>query len=219
MIANRKINGCVKVNAPNVTIRSSEIVCSGASVVWSGSTGLVVEDTIIECGHTPRTTGLTPHNYTVRRSEISGCENIIWAERNVVIEDNYIHDPIPCCGESQPHTDSVQIPSGASHIVIRHNRIYGGYLSHANFGNAAITASASPGTSVTNMVVDNNLLAGGGFTLYCPGADGGFTWTNNRFSRLLVGTVGGFGPIYDTCAQHTNSGNVYHETGKPLKLR
>jgi hypothetical protein len=30
--------------------------------------------------------------------------------------------------------------------------------------------------------------------------------------------VGGFGPIYPTCAQHTHSGNVYHETGAPLNL-
>ncbi len=70
------------------------------------------------------------------------------------------------------------------------------------------------------MVVDNNLLAGGGYTLVLPRRrHGGFTWTNNRFSRIFVTTVGGFGPVYRTCAQHTNSGNVYHETGKPLKLR
>ena len=218
VIENRKINGCVSVNARDVTIRNSEIHCDGSSAVWSGSTGLLVEDTEIECGHHPRQTGLTPQNFTVRRSELFGCENIIWAEQNVVIEDNYIHDPIPCCTWPRPipHTDSIQIPAGASNIRIEHNRVYGGYLNQGDFGNAAIMTSTS-GTSTTNMIVDNNLLAGGGYTLYCPGADGGFTWTNNRFSRILVSKVGGFGPVYQTCAQHTNSGNVYHETGEPLK--
>jgi hypothetical protein len=221
VIANRKINGCITIRADNVTIRNSEINCDGKTGIanWSRNRGLLVEDTEIECGHEPGQTGISDSNFTVRRSELFGCENIIWAERNVAIMDSYIHDPIPCCGAAQPHTDSVQTPSGGSNIVIRHNRIYGGYLSGANFGNAAITASASPGTAVTSMVVDNNLLAGGGYTLYCPGADGGFTWTNNRFSRIYVSKIGGFGPVYGTCALHTNSGNVYHETGKPLKLR
>jgi chitodextrinase len=218
VLENRKINGCVTVNAANVTIRNSEIRCDGASVVWSGSTGLVVENTVIECGHRPGTTGLTPGNYTVRRSELFGCENILWAQSNVVIEDSYIHDPIPCCTwpAPTPHTDSIQVPAGGNNIRIEHNRVYGGYINQSDFGNAAITASASPGTSASNMIVNNNLLAGGGYTLYCPGADGGFTWTNNRFSRIYRSTVGGFGPVYHTCAQHTNSGNVYDDTGAPI---
>jgi pectate lyase len=218
VIENRRINGCVTVNAANVTIRNSEINCNGSSAVWSGSTGLVVEDTEIECGHRPGQTALTPGNYTARRSEMFGCENILWAERNVVIEDSYIHDPIPCCGPGDPHTDSIQIPDGASNIRIEHNTVYGGYSSQHKFGNAAITGAAGLSMSVTNVVLNNNLLAGGGYTIDCPGIDGGFTWTNNRFSRIFVNTVGGWGPIYRTCWQHTHSGNVYHETGKPLDV-
>ena len=215
VIANRKINGCVTVNAPNVTIRNSEIRCNGNSVVWSGSTGLVVEDTIVECGHRGGTTGLTPSNYTVRRSELFGCENILWAERDVLIEDNYIHDPIPYDPVTDPHTDSIQMPTPSSNITIRHNTVYGGYINQSNFGNSAITTGAS-----TNVLVTNNLLAGGGHTLRCPaGMPGGFTWTNNRFSRSFRNTVGGFGPVDNSCRNHTNSGNVYHETGKPLNVR
>jgi hypothetical protein len=214
VIANRKINGCVTVNAPNVTIRNSEIRCDGASVVWSGSTGLVVEDTLIECGHKPSQTGLTWRNYTVRRTEVFGCENILWAETNVLIEDSYIHDPIPCCGPALPHTDSIQMPAGQTNITVRHNTVYGGYINQSDFGNSAITTGSS-----TNVLVTNNLLAGGGATLRCPPTPGGFTWTNNRFSRIFVNTVGGFGPVDGSCRRHTHSGNVYHETGKPLKLR
>ena len=135
-----------------------------------------------------------------------------------MIEDNYIHDPIPCCiwPEPIPHTDSMQTPAGGGDIRVVHNRVYGGYINQQDFGNAAATFSASSGTGVTNVLVHDNIFAGGGYTLYCPGNDGGFTWTNNRFSRTLVNTVGGFGPIYSTCWQHTHSGNVYHETGAPI---
>jgi F5/8 type C domain/PA14 domain len=216
VISNRLINGCVTVNAANVTIRRSKIVCNGPSAIWSGSTGLLVEDTEVDCNNAAGRTAITPQGYTARRVNAHSCDNILWASRNVLIEDSYIHDPIPCCGPTQPHTDAIQVPAGGSNIRVEHNTVYGGYLSQANFGNAAISASASPGTSVTNVVVNNNVLAGGGYTLYCPGADGGFTWTNNRFSRVFVSTVGGFGPLYFTCEQHTHSGNVYHETGSPL---
>jgi hypothetical protein len=222
VIENRRINGCITIQADNVTIRNSEINCDGRTGIknWrQDHTGLLVVDTEIECGHKSAQTGISERNFTVRRSELFGCENIIWAEQNVVIEDNYIHDPIPCCGPGEPHTDSVQIPSGGSTITIRNNRIYGGYLSQRNFGNAALTM----GGNVSGIVVDNNIFAGGGYTLYCEqenlGGDGNPQpqYTNNRFSTIYRSTIGGFGPGYD-CADDIRSGNVYHETGKPLNL-
>ena len=220
VIEGKNILSCITVSASNVVIRNSRISCSDSSVVWSGGTNLVVEDTEIVCGGTPATTGLTPENYTARRVEASRCENIFWAEHNVVIVDSYLHDPIPCCGAGDPHTDSVQVPHGASNITIRHNRIYGGYINQSNFGNSAITLG--PGTS--NVEVDDNLLAGGGYTLYCGGEGGSSppaegtnnAFTNNRFTRALVSTVGGFGTMFD-CADENIRGNVIHETGMPVR--
>ena len=69
------------------------------------------------------------------------------------------------------------------------------------------------------MTVDNNLLAGGGYTVYCPGGQpSSFTFTNNRFSRIYVSTVGGFGPLYSSCSDDLGPGNVYHETGLPVRM-
>lgn len=222
VIENRKINGCVIVSASNVTIRNSEIRCDDQAVVvadanGTGAQNLVVEDSLIECAHHAGTTGITWRNYTVRRSELFGCENILWVQENVVIEDSYIHDPIPCCGPGDPHTDSIQIPHGGSNIRIQHNTVYGGYIDQSNFGNSAITAASSTSnpTGVTNVQVLNNLLAGGGATLRCPFPPGGFTWNNNRFSRIYVSTVGGFSPTAD-CEDDPHVGNVYHETGEPI---
>ena len=187
VIENRKINGCITIQADNVTIRNSEINCDGKTGIknWTqGHTGLLVERTEIECGHKPGQTGISDRNYTIRRSEVFGCENNLWAESNVVIENSYIHDPIPCCGPAQPHTDSVQLPNGGSNITIRHNRIYGGYLSQSNFGNSAITMGNASG-----VLVNDNILAGGGYTIYCGTGLPLLTVTNNRFSRVLVSTV------------------------------
>ena len=104
---------------------------------------------------------------------------------------------------------------GGSNITIRHNRIYGGYLSQSNFGNAAIQV----GFDVTNIIIHNNILAGGGHTLRLLKATNALNLqvTDNRFSRVFVSTVGGFGPE-DGHRQNADvwSGNVYHETGEPL---
>jgi hypothetical protein len=208
------INGCVTVNAANVTIQRSKVVCSGPSAIWSGSTGLLVEDTEVDCNDAAGRTAITPQGYTARRVNAHSCENIFWASRNVLIEDSYIHDPIPCCTAAQPHTDSIQIPAGGSNITIDHNTVYGGYISQSNFGNAAITGHRLPLTDIT---INNNLLAGGGYTVYCPqGVGSNYRITNNRFSRIFVFTVGGFGPWVDCTDEPGASGNVYHESGRPL---
>jgi hypothetical protein len=219
VISGRQINGCVTVRASNVTIRNSKIVCDGQSAIWSGSTGLLIEDVDVECGNRVGQTAITPGNYTARRVDASKCENIFWASNNVLIENSYIHDPIPCCIPGAPHTDSIQTPAGANNITIRHNTVFGGYIGQSNFGNSAITTAASPGDVATNMKVDNNLLAGGGYTVYCPGGySSSYSITNNRFTRIFVSTVGGFGPAYRSCSDDIKSGNVYHETGGPVPM-
>jgi hypothetical protein len=216
VIENRDVRGCITVNASNVIIRKSRVSCSGSSVIWSGSTNLVVEDTEIICGGTPGTTALTPQNYTARRVNASRCENVLWASRNVTVEDSYLHDPIHYDPATDPHTDTIQIPAGASNITIRHNRIYGDYVNQSSFGTSAITI----GGGTSSILVDNNVLAGGGYTLYCDqenhgGPSTNTAYRNNRFSRVFVSTVGGFGPWSD-CTDEVISGNVYHETGQLL---
>ena len=113
VIQNRKINGCITVNAANVTVRNVEVHCNDDTGISLNGTGLLVEDALVECGHRAGLTGVGGSGFTVRRTEIFGCENNVWANRNIVIEDNYIHDPIPCCGPGDPHTDSVPAPRTA----------------------------------------------------------------------------------------------------------
>ena len=112
IVENQLINGCITVNAANVIIRKSKIFCSGTAI-QNNSTDLLVEDSEISCKDTPGT-ALTWQNFTARRINAYACENIIWAENNVLIEDSYIHDPIDYDPATDPHTDAIQIPEGAS---------------------------------------------------------------------------------------------------------
>jgi hypothetical protein len=212
VVEGKSINGCITVNAADVIIRKSKVLCSGRAI-YNNSTSLLVEDSEISCNGTLGGTGLTPRNFTARRINIYACENVIWAQSDVVIEDSYIHGPIDYNPATDPHTDAVQIPSDAKGIKIIHNTIYGNYVNQASFGNSAITI----GERTSDVLIDRNLLAGGGYTVYCnesgPGTN--FRITNNHFSRKFVDTVGGFGPWVE-CDDETRSGNVYHETGQPV---
>jgi hypothetical protein len=210
---NKDVQGCITVNAPNVTIRRSRVRCNGGSAIWSGSTNLLIEDVEVDCGKAVGRTAITPGNYTARRVNAHGCDNTFWADRNVTIDASYIHDVIPYDPVLDPHTDGVQIPGGGSNVTIRRNRIYGGYINQSNFGNSAITM----GGGTSNIIVDSNILAGGGYTLYCNqfGRGTNNAYTNNRFSTVFVPTVGGFGP-WTECADENISGNVYHETGQAI---
>ena len=85
-------------------------------------------------------------------------------------------------------------------------------------GDHFIAAIGFNSSAYGTVLIKNNLLAGGAYTLYCPkGGIPGFQVIDNRFSTLFYPKVGAYGPATD-CAGETTSGNVYHETGLPLSL-
>jgi hypothetical protein len=144
---------------------------------------------------------------------VHGCENVVWAEHNVVIRDSYLHDPVNYDPSRDPHTDAIQMPTNASNITIDHNTVYGNYVNQGSFGNSAIMT----GGSTSNVTIDDNLLAGGGYTVYCnqPGKGSNYKLINNRFSTKYVSTVGAYGPD-DECSDETAYGNAYYESGQPV---
>ncbi len=223
IIEDKDINGCIVINASNVIIRRSKVTCHGYAITnaGSGSTGLLVEDVEISCTQSTGSNALTSHDYIARRVNVHDCNDVLWAENNVLIEDSYIHDVTHFFPAEDNHTDGVQIPENQTNIIVRHNRIYGNYESPTSFGNSAITAQ---GGGDSNILIENNLLAGGGYTLACydvnsPTANGpntNFRIINNHFSRIFVSTVGGFGPWVGCGDEAQVTGNVYHETGLPV---
>jgi hypothetical protein len=227
-VISNKTMGCIRVTAPGVVIKNSRISCAnpGPDVVLSGDgdysgTPLLVEDSEIDCKNGPGT-GVGDTNVTVRRVNIHGCENGLDIDANVTVQDSYIHD---LYNTSSSHSDGMQFAShygpggsvveGVINVTVDHNTIYGmGY--DGSFGTSAIISHRS---GDTNVLIQDNLLAGGAFTLYCEQDAKGTNYRviDNHFSRKFGPNVGAYGPS-DGCSDETQSGNVYHETGQPVTL-
>jgi hypothetical protein len=123
------------------------------------------------------------------------------------------------------HADGYQT-EGASHGVIRHNT----FLMTSDDGNSSNAAVAiwNGMRSSSDIVVDDNLIAGGGFSVYAhdyspseANPAGGnsvtdITFTDNVFSRRLFGCVGYYG-VWFPRGRPTDG---WHRTGnKVLETR
>jgi hypothetical protein len=77
--------------------------------------------------------------------------------------------------------------------------------------------SDDPGSTRGDIIVTDNLMAGGGYTLYCPNtSNGNAVITGNRFAKTWFPRSGDFGPWVYCDQADTNFGNVWDDTGSPL---
>jgi len=221
-----KTLGCISVRAPGVVIRNSRISCAGGYAVYNGDgaytgTPLLIEDSEIDC-KSSNGTAVGEANVTLRRVDIRGCENGLDVNQNVDIQDSYIHDMY---NGGDAHLDGIQLASGhlengqivaaSRNVTIAHNTIYG-MGADGSFGTSAIISNRG---GDTNILIQGNLLAGGAVALYCEqGATGtNYRVLDNHFSRQFSSKVGFYGLSTD-CSDETQSGNVIHETGEPVRL-
>lgn len=202
------------INANNVTIRNSKFETDG--YFWhvlsdNGNTGLLIEDCEFDMlGSTTGDSCVSGYNYTVRRCNIHGSPDGMKAGTNCVIEDNYIHD-LTVFGDS--HNDAIQ-SLGTTSLTIRHNTIV-----CPSGGTSAIILSTGNATDMRNILIENNLLAGGVYTIYA-GYDSGsddiekvenIQVLNNHFSTSIFANGGSSGPITSRDAPVVVSGNVWHD--------
>lgn len=175
IIENKDIRGCLIIKAPNVTVRNSKVSCPNYSVIYNSRDyysggGLVIEDTLITC-ETTQGTGISEYGFTARRVEISGCENGLSMSDTATLEDSYIHDLYE---GSVGHADGIQMAGTPSNVVIKHNSIL-----------VPGTTSAVNWTGQTTSVrIENNMLGGGSYTVYCPRVTiptGAYKVLSNRF--------------------------------------
>jgi hypothetical protein len=213
VIQNLDINGSIQVNHNNVTVRNVRLRNPGGTAITVlQKTGLVVEDCEIDgTGNTNGAEVINHHNYTIRRCNVHHFGEGPRANGNVVIEDNYFHTFTNFIPQGA-HQDCVQITSGHN-ITIRHNTC----MMNVDGGNAAIMIGSYSGGDI---LVENNLLGGGGFTAYC-GEMNGYTnvrYLNNRFSTAYFPRGGYWGP-WAQCGNATRTGNVWHDgpnAGQPV---
>jgi hypothetical protein len=164
----------IAIAAPNVTIRNTRVRGNAMALIQNDSTGLVVEDSELinapVAGQANCHNGIGTGNYTVRRLEITGCENGAETFKgNVVIESAWIHDldligPSWVFGNAQPHTDGIQL-NGASNVVIRNNTI--DPLPPGKTGGTSAIIGFNGGDNVR---IEGNLIDGGGssYAIYAP---------------------------------------------------
>jgi hypothetical protein len=202
-----QVNGCTVVTAPGVTIRNSRLLGNGDCfyTVNNKSTGLKLDHDEISCSDTANT-GVTLANYAISFSNIHGCENGLNVADvgNVSLTDSWIHNMFRGQGS---HTDGIQIGQGAANIIFRHNTI-----AMSTDDNSAIIMWDEGNPQNSNLQVTNNLLTGGGFTVYCPRANANnVTVIGNRFGTFAFGFSNGCTPGHATWLN-----NVRDSTGATI---
>ncbi len=160
-----EVVGDILVEAANVTIKNSKIISQTpwhAVAIDDNVTGFTLMDSEID-GRGTTGNGVYGHG-TILRTNIYGVENgmTIWGPS--VIKDNFIHSLAARDGD--PHFDGIQI-NGADNVSIVHNTVINEHDQTA----AIILGNTFSGLS--NIIIDNNLLIGGGYTLYVDGRKGG----------------------------------------------
>jgi hypothetical protein len=226
---NKTVTGTISVTAPNVTIRNVKLIMDPGSDYGiqafsfsSGVSNLVVEDSEIDLNGNFNSKGIAFDHYTLRRVFMHNGSDCAHTEHDVVIEDSLCalgpdanSDGWPdneswCNGPE--HRDGFQ-SDGGDGLTFRHNTI------RNNCDETSAILMSTNTSPIANVSITNNLLAGGGYTLYCN-ADGGDvpneTVTGNRFSKVFHPQVGFWGPITGCSRANVYSGNVYDETGRSL---
>ncbi len=194
------IKGEVSIEADNVTIKRSRITSGDYYPIrhLNGNKGLLVEDTEIAGTNGDVTSAISFTDYTARRVNVHGSADGLKADNNVLIEDSYIHDLALSPGS---HNDGIQ-STGGSNVTIRHNTI--------DVGSDGITSCIILGNEwapQSNITIANNLLNGGGWSIYLPDQGTNRSITGNRFGRDY-----GYG-IATLQGTYTWSGNVWDDTG------
>ncbi|HKT03115.1 MAG TPA: hypothetical protein VJT31_26595 [Rugosimonospora sp.] len=208
VVDGKDIRGCVSVEAPRVTIKRSRVSCPDFYVISSFSDtytggGLILQNVEIDCQHT-NGTGVGSYGVVAQRLNVHGCENGFDIDNTFTVTDSYIHD---LNQTSAGHPDGIQLAGGA-HITITHNTIFD------PGGTSAIISNPSQNSDV---LIQNNLMAGGAYTLYCPrDSSSAFRVIGNRFSTRFSPNSGEYGPWSDCEKVAVVTGNVWDATLRPV---
>ena len=234
-----KVTGGIQVRAKNVTIRNSWVTMSaggtsgtGVININPGASATIERSTIdgLNATHT-----CIWHEGTSMKAVGNDCKGandgiFMWATTpgrdgagdNFTITDNWLHGFTTAAANG--HVDAIQT-EGAKVGVIRHNSID---VAQSQTSAIALWNSRK---NVDNVVVDRNLMQGGGFVAYAEDYSpseanpaGGYTvtrvsFTNNVFSSARYGCVGYWGVWFPRGAPSdgwNRSGNYVLETGQKV---
>jgi hypothetical protein len=215
------IRADISVEADNVTIKNSRVINAGewGIIQREGAEGLVVRDSEIRGNGKDRLQHAIFNlggAVTILRNDMSLVSDALSTSVGL-IQDNYLHDPIYFDGD---HTDMIQSNSGppaGQQLVIRHNTVV-----NTLDQTAAVALFQDFGVQ-HDAVIENNLLAGGGYSLYGGAGTKGTSYNikviGNVFSREVHRSSGQYGPVayWDKNGKgNVWQDNVWADTGKPV---
>jgi hypothetical protein len=231
---NAVVTGSIAVTAQNVTIRNVKLIASNPSGAAIGvrpgqnwdrtDANLLVERVEIDMNGLPNIKGIGFNGYTLRNVFMHNGADCAHFSRNVVIQESLCvigpdvnGDAVPDSGEGgdfcrgASHFDGFQYGGGGS-VTLDHNTVR-----NPCGQTAAMLITNDPGFSspITNVAITNNLMAGGGYTLYCADSDDSVaseTVTGNRFARTYFQRGGRFGPTTYCDRATTFAGNIWDGT-------
>jgi hypothetical protein len=215
----------VEIDASSVTVKNVKIVTGGPFAIDLRHTaGVTIENSTIS--GTNATTGRVnvaiddvygdSTGMVITGNNISAFRTAMQVSAGLV-QGNYIHDPGYIAGD---HTNGIVTNGGTAPMTINDNTVF-----NSQSQTDAITLDASTGgVAVANKTIENNFLAGGGYSIY--GGDGPSTnptsnivITGNRFGQMYYAKGGQFGAVayYDhTGSGNSWTGNIWDTTGQAI---
>ena len=222
------VKGSVNVMASNVTVKNVSISNSGNDIGGDGvnlvnnPSGVTIEHTNISSPYgTHGFKGIfagikdiqgNAHGTRVVANDIADASTGVQIYAGL-IRDNYIHDV--SFADSGSHLNGTTSNGSTVPLRIVHNTVF-----NPNDQTDAISLFEDFGVEA-NVIIHNNLVAGGGYAIYGGQNPGGpkaynIRITNNRFSTIYYPQCGSFGYIaaFDAGGPgNVWSGNVWDNTG------
>lgn len=215
----KQVTGAIVVTAPNVTIRNVRLVVTdpnyGISVTpggdWnSAAAHLLVDHVEIDMNGNLGMRAIAFNGYTLRHSFVHDGADCAHLGADVSISDSLCVVGPDANGDGWPdgtrfcdspeHFDGFQA-DGATRAVLRHNTVR---------NPCSQTSDIALFDAVRDVTVADNLLAGGGFSLYCGSPDArNVVVTGNRFARTWHAQSGRFGRMAHCDAGVRLSGNAW----------
>jgi Domain of unknown function (DUF4082) len=224
------LNGEISVEANNTTIEDSEITVEGTQTcgkscggrgIWikPGVTGTVIKH--VTC-HGAAATGVNVTQYCIMSNDSDTTIEYLHAyycteclAGAMDVSESFIDETGAVIPEE--HYEDIYYGGGSGPLIVNHNTML-----NPNGQTAVVFASVDFGDQTT-LTITNNLMAGGGYTLYGGTSGSGgkvvgpVTVTGNRFSRKYYPESGYYGVAsYFENSVTTWSGNIWDETLKSV---
>jgi hypothetical protein len=209
----------ITVDADNVTFRNCRIIYTGglndtpSLVEANAHTGMLFDHCEID-GKGKVARGIHGGDFfTVRNCNIHDTGNGVEADANFTVTESYIWNIYTPDGMDW-HSDGVQGWGNAKNVTVDHNTIL---LTGSQTGAVDMVGTGDPTYTQSNILVQHNLLAGGGYTIYLGASSNtNVRVINNHLSTRYSKKVGGYNIWYpDFMKTIVRTGNVIQETGAP----